>query len=59
MHSCDINLFCDKDLLGGMITFSDSSSLNCILVMQVLSFDAQLTPSQTTNLRPFQKGDNF
>ena len=26
LHSCDINLFCDKELLGGMITFSDSSS---------------------------------
>ena len=24
--SCDINLFCDKELFGGMITFSDSSS---------------------------------
>ena len=27
LHSCDINLFCDKELLGGLITFSDSSSL--------------------------------
>ena len=27
LHSCDINLFCDKELLEGMITISDSSSL--------------------------------